>query len=65
MRDSSRQALLCQAAQLATQGAQALILGCTELGLLLDDAVQQDCPLPFFDSTRLQAQAAADWLLAP
>ena len=65
VRDSSRQILLDQARRLAAQGAQALILGCTELGLLLDDAVQQDCPLPFFDSTRLQAQAAADWLLAP
>jgi aspartate racemase len=63
--DSSRQTLLCQARELAAQGAQALILGCTELGLLLDDGVQQDSPLPFFDSTRLQAQAAAEWLLAP
>ncbi len=65
VRDGSRQTLLRQAGKLAAQGAQALILGCTELGLLLDDGVRQACPLPLFDSTHLQAQAAADWLLAP
>ena len=65
VRDSARQTLLRQAGNLAAQGAQALILGCTELGLLLDDGFRQACPLPILDSTHLQAQAAADWLLAP
>jgi len=38
-----------------TRGAQAAILGCTEIPLLVDP---NDCPLPTLDSTRLLARAA-------
>lgn len=41
---------------LAARGAQGVILGCTEIGLLLR---QEDCPLPVFDTTRIHAEAAA------
>jgi len=37
------------------RGAQAAILGCTEIPLLVDP---NDCPLPTLDSTRLLARAA-------
>ncbi len=37
------------------RGAQAVILGCTEIPLLIDP---NDCPLPTLDSTRLLARAA-------
>jgi aspartate racemase len=37
------------------EGCDAVILGCTELPLILNDA---NCPLPPLDSTRLLAQAA-------
>jgi aspartate racemase len=49
-------------AQLVAQGAQAIILGCTEISLLVDAA---DSSVPLFDTTAIHAQAAADWALAP
>lgn len=48
-------------AALKTQGAQAIILGCTEITLLVDPT---DSDLPLFDTTRLHALAAAQWALA-
>uniref|UniRef100_UPI003FA69D5B aspartate/glutamate racemase family protein n=1 Tax=Salmonella enterica TaxID=28901 RepID=UPI003FA69D5B len=48
--------------RLAADGAQGVVLGCTELGLLLDPAA---LPLPGFDSTALHVRQALDWLLAP
>ncbi len=41
-------------------GAQAVILGCTEIGLLIDAGCS---PLPVFDTTVLHAAAAVDWML--
>jgi aspartate racemase len=41
--------------ELKDQGAEAAILGCTEIPLLVDP---DDCPLPTLDSTRLLARAA-------
>lgn len=61
----SRQHYLRCVERLAQAGAEAVVLGCTEVGLLLDAAAQNDSPLPFFDSTALQAQAAVDWMLSP
>jgi aspartate racemase len=46
---------------LASQGAQGIILGCTEIGLLVKS---QDCAVPLFDTTRLHAEAAVDYALA-
>jgi aspartate racemase len=42
-------------ARLQAQGCDAVVLGCTELPLILDDA---NSPLPTLDSTRLLAGAA-------
>ena len=42
--------------QRARRGAQAAILGCTEIGLLVH---QQDTPVPLFDTTVLHAERAA------
>lgn len=39
------------------RGCDAVVLGCTEIPLLVDPA---DCPLPPLDSTRLLAQAALE-----
>jgi aspartate racemase len=58
---ASRETLRAQVALLAERGAQAAILGCTELGLLLPAG--SDAALPLFDSTDLQACAAVDWML--
>jgi aspartate racemase len=58
---TSREALRGQVAALADRGAQAAVLGCTELGLLLP--ADSPAALPLFDSTELQARAAVDWML--
>ncbi len=42
--------------ELARQGAQGVILGCTEIGLLIQQA---DTALPVFDTTLIHAEAAA------
>jgi aspartate racemase len=42
-------------ARLKEEGCDAVILGCTELPLILDDA---NSPLPTLDPTRLLARAA-------
>ncbi len=44
-------------ARLVARGAQGIILGCTEIGLLVSDA---DSTVPLFDTTRLHAEAAVD-----
>ena len=43
-------------AELVAQGAQAIILGCTEIALLVD---QRDASVPLFDTTYLHARGAA------
>ena len=47
---------------LASQGAQAILLGCTEISLLVN---QQDSAVPLFDTTAIHARAAAEKALAP
>ena len=46
---------------LASQGAQSIILGCTEISLLVG---QQDSRVPLFDTTAIHARAAAEQALA-
>ena len=58
--DASRQAYRDIIAALVARGAQGVILGCTEIGLLVDE---DDADVPLFDTTRLHAEAAADWAL--
>ena len=43
--------------RLAEQGAQGVILGCTEIGLLIQ---QTDTSLPVFDTTQIHAIKAAE-----
>jgi len=46
--------------ELAQAGAQGIILGCTEIGLLVKP---EDSSLPLFDTTLIHAQAAVDYAL--
>ena len=48
-------------ARLVERGAQAIVLGCTEIMLLVD---QSDAAVPLFDTTELHALAAVDQALA-
>lgn len=54
--DASRERCRQVIRALADQGAQGVILGCTELGLLLG---QEDSPIPVFDTTLIHAESAA------
>ena len=58
--DSSRQYYIEVIKQLAEQGCEGVILGCTEIGLLIK---QQDSPIPVFDTTAIHAAAAIKFLL--
>lgn len=60
-REASRQALQNIVAHTALRGAEGVILGCTELPLILRAA---DLSLPLFDTTELHAMAAAEFALA-
>lgn len=60
-RDGSRKRCQAIISQLAGEGAQGIILGCTELPLLLR---QGDAELPLFDTTRLHAEKAALFALS-
>lgn len=57
IKPESKAAYLNIICQLQTRGAQAVILGCTEISLLVQ---QTDLDLPLFDTTALHATAAAD-----
>jgi aspartate racemase len=46
---------------LVKDGAEGIILGCTEIGLLVQE---EDSPVPLFDTTHIHAVAAVDWALA-
>jgi amino-acid racemase len=58
--EHSREEYLKVVNSLAKRGAEAVILGCTEIGLLIN---KNNCPLPVFDTTLLHVEAALDWAL--
>lgn len=57
MNDTSKEKYLEIIRKLGEQGAQGVILGCTEIGLLVK---QDDVSLPVFDTTRIHAETAVD-----
>jgi aspartate racemase len=61
VRPESRDAYLAVVDRLAAAGADAVILGCTEIGLLLGPG---DGTLPQYDTTALHVAAGVDWLCA-
>ena len=58
--DDSRDVYRAAMRGLVTRGAQGLVLGCTEITLLIGQA---DANVPVFDTTALHVQAALDWML--
>ncbi len=60
IRDDSRRSFQRVIDALEARGAEAVILGCTEIGLLIKP---EDSSLPCFDTTALHALAAVDWAL--
>lgn len=59
--DASREAYRHIMAKLVTQGAEAIILGCTEISMLVG---AQDASVPLFDTTAIHARKAAEWSVA-
>ena len=58
--DASRKEYVRIISSLQQKGAQGVILGCTEIGLLIS---QKDLPIPVFDTTYIHARKAALLLL--
>ncbi len=56
VKNESKQAFLKIISQLENKGAQGVILGCTEIAMLIK---QNDLNLPVFDTTRIHAESAA------
>jgi aspartate racemase len=61
IRQDSRKRYLAIIQRLVDDGAEGIILGCTEIGLLVHDG---DCRTPLFDTTRIHAVAAVAYALA-
>ncbi|TAK13426.1 MAG: aspartate racemase, partial [Rhizorhabdus sp.] len=61
IREPSRAAYRAVIARLVSAGAEAIILGCTEIMLLVR---AEDSAVPLFDTTTLHAMAAVDRALA-
>jgi aspartate racemase len=57
IRDESREQYRRIMAELAQRGAQGILLGCTEIDLLVGP---QDAPVGVFDTTRLHAERAVE-----
>lgn len=61
VKEESRSEYLRVIASLQARGAQGILLGCTELGLIVDPA---DVSLPLFDTTEIHANKALSLALA-
>ena len=59
--EETKQKFRAAAADLASRGAEAIILGCTEFDLALSPDA---CPVPLVDTVRLHAEAAVDMALS-
>ena len=60
VRESSREQYQRIMGELADRGAEAILLGCTEIELLVG---AEDSPVPVFDTTRIHARRAVELAL--
>jgi len=61
VRPESRDIYIAEVERLAARGADSLILGCTELGMLLGP---ETSPLPVYDTALIHCEALVDYALA-
>ena len=61
IRDESRAGFVAIIEKLAARGAEGVILGCTEIPLLVNEA---DAGMPLFDTTAIHAETALNYALA-
>jgi aspartate racemase len=62
VREESRATYRRVMADLVAQGAEGMVLGCTEIGLLVGP---EDTTVPCLDTTEVHAAAAVEWMLDP
>ena len=60
IRDESRDGYLAIIQKLIEQGAEGIILGCTEIPLLVNEA---SAGIPLFDTTQIHAEAALNYAI--
>lgn len=60
IKDDSRAKYVSIIDRLQNEGAQGVILGCTEIPLLISD---KDVKIPVFDTTTIHAEKAVEWAL--
>ncbi|MEH7399447.1 aspartate/glutamate racemase family protein [Gottfriedia acidiceleris] len=60
VKEESKQVYLNIIDHLIEHGAEAVILGCTEITMLIS---QENCRIPVFDTTRIHAESAVDFAL--
>jgi len=60
IKESSKEKFKKIIENLVSGGAEGIILGCTEIPLLIK---QEDCPVPLFDTTKIHAQSAVELAL--
>jgi aspartate racemase len=61
-REETRRHFVSVIGSLVARGAEGVILGCTEIPLLI---AQRDAPVPVFDTTDIHATAAVEYALKP
>ncbi len=61
IREESKRAFVALAEEMAQDGAEGVILGCTEIGMLLTET---DLSVAVFDTTEIHARAAVDFCLS-
>ena len=61
IKEESRQRFVSIVDALAERGAEGVILGCTEIPMLIG---QSDFSVPIFDTTKIHSQAIVDYLLS-
>ena len=61
IREETKQGYLVVIDELIRQGAEGIILGCTEIPMILG---QEDVSVPVFDTTRIHSDAAIAFALA-
>ena len=60
IKQSSKEKVKRIVENLVSKGAEGIILGCTELPLLIK---QEDCDVPVLDTTRIHAEAAVEYAI--
>jgi len=62
IKDTSRETYKAIIKNLEERGAKGIILGCTEIPLLIKD---KDVAVPIFDTAKIHAEKAVEWALNP